>query len=123
MCEDIHEAEVMTAAPSLSPLLLAVVNKIDALAALDITIGEPCGNVTIDGRWAEIGAVIIYDDGQVRAVPCLGTTSGQIRAVVTHAEIAKANGPEGSWWVHIDGLGWVMAVFEAIVGAVLLPAS
>ncbi|WP_280441047.1 hypothetical protein [Nocardia brasiliensis] len=101
---------------SLPQALAGVVRMAVALSEVGVEIGEPSGQVTPDAahEYARIGAVVMYDDGLVEAVPCTDATMEQMGEVVRQAEIARADGPVGEWWQRIAGLGWEASVYEPI---------
>ena len=87
---------------------------VTALREIGIELAEPCGLVAIDPHtlYAEIGSIVINDDGTIDAVTAVDATADQAAEVVRQAKIARLSGPTGVGWQYADGLGWVCSVFE-----------
>lgn len=92
----------------------AVSRAVTALREIGIELAEPCGLVTIDPHtlYAEIGSLVINDDGTIDAVTAEDATVEQVNEVVRQAKAARLAGPAGIGWQYADGLGWVCSVFE-----------
>lgn len=92
----------------------AVSRTVAALRQIGIELSEPVGHVAVDPvtLYAEIGSLVIADDGSILAVPAEDATTEQIGEVLRQAKAARISGPVGAWWKHEPGFGYVCSVFE-----------
>lgn len=111
---DPEDREAVTA---LTPALEDVsVDFVAGLAEVDIDLCGPQGWVSVDPgcRYARIGFVVVWDDGEVSAVACVNATAVQVGEVCRQGEWAKLNGPTGPRWRRIPDRGWELSIREPI---------
>ncbi|MGW4090073.1 hypothetical protein [Nocardia sp. NPDC004750] len=87
---------------------------------LGVTVAEPCGKVTIhsDG-WVEVGALIVADNGSIKAVPAWGISEYERTVLTAMAEQVAVLGRDSlTCWRYHERLGWVVSVLVRSAGGV-----
>jgi hypothetical protein len=88
---------------------------------LGVSVAEPCGKVRIHPNgWADVGALIVADNGSIKAVPAWGITERERTALTAMAEQVAILGRESlSCWRYHLRLGWVVSVLVRSAGGAL----
>ncbi|MET9286468.1 hypothetical protein [Nocardia beijingensis] len=88
---------------------------------LGVSVAEPCGKVRIhsDG-WVEVGALIVDDNGSIKAVPTWGITDYERTVLTAMAEQVAVLGRDSlTCWRYHERLGWVVSVLVRTMKGVL----
>ncbi|MBF6363184.1 hypothetical protein IU436_20260 [Nocardia farcinica] len=83
-----------------------------AAETLGVQLDSACGHCETrpDGT-TTIGAVIVNDDGHVRAVPMIDATPAEVTTLLTQAiGVHIAGRRNATNWAYCTGLGWVTAL-------------
>ncbi|MGY2019365.1 hypothetical protein [Nocardia gipuzkoensis] len=85
-----------------------------------ISVAEPCGKVRIHPNgWADVGALIVADNGSIKAIPAWGITEYERTVLTAAAEQVAILGRDSLLhWRYHESLGWVVGVLVRIIGEV-----
>lgn len=110
----------MTAPAADSQILEAMGAWLDALAELDIVVGDSIGLVGLDDSraWIRIGAIVVHHSGLIEVLPCRDATLDQISALIHMAERVRVDGPVGQNWKLNAQLGYLGSIYQPLGSAV-----